>query len=252
MMEKGIKDKKTMLIKTLFLIKQELSPEKFYDFYPYQYGPFSNEIYHDIRRLEDNDIIDKDWDVKVLTESENKEFENVIKDILEKYNTADKIKKYVYTKYPEFVPKSIQKGKGITTIGYEGESIDFFLNKLLQNNIEIVVDVRNNPFSMKFDFIGNKLEKYLINVKIQYIQIKELGVESDKRKDIDIEENRKRLLSNYFDTLKNKEKYIKDLVELGNKQKIGLLCFEKDPIECHRGKISEYIQKNYNLMVENI
>src|SRR3989344_3249440 len=50
--EKGF-DSKTYLVKTLFLLRQKLGFEAVgYDFFPYKYGPFSNEIYSDFNALE--------------------------------------------------------------------------------------------------------------------------------------------------------------------------------------------------------
>ncbi len=46
----------------------------------------------------------------------------------------------------------------VFSIGYEGLTIDSFLNKLIANNIIVVVDVRNNPQSMKYEFSKKSLK----------------------------------------------------------------------------------------------
>ncbi|WP_348602891.1 DUF488 family protein [Bartonella tribocorum] len=38
------------------------------------------------------------------------------------------------------------------TIGYEGKSLENYLNCLLENNIKILCDVRKNPISRKYGF----------------------------------------------------------------------------------------------------
>lgn len=64
---------------------------------------------------------------------------------------------YVYQKYPQYTVKSQlieQKPKksspSFFTIGYEGKDIDQFLNALVSNTIELLIDIRRNPFSMNF------------------------------------------------------------------------------------------------------
>lgn len=51
----------------------------------------------------------------------------------------------------------------VFSIGYEGLTIDSFLNKLIANNITLVVDVRNNPQSMKYGFSKKSFKKYIEN-----------------------------------------------------------------------------------------
>ena len=38
------------------------------------------------------------------------------------------------------------------TIGYEGISLETYLNKLIINDIKLLCDVRKNSLSMKYDF----------------------------------------------------------------------------------------------------
>lgn len=236
---------KKYLMKILFLIKQNYNPEKFYSFYPYKYGPFSIEVYKDIEYLQKEGYINEELKI-FKKEKINVNYEGYVSSLLNKYKTADEITKYVYSNYSDYTPKKIMNSKGIVNIGYEGESIDSFLDKLIQNNVNIVIDVRANPFSMKFDFVGSKLKEYLDKVNIEYVQIKELGIESEKRKG-----DRKKILDNYYKTLETKESYLSNLINLSKTHKIALMCFEKNVDECHRGEISKYLTKK-GLKVEKI
>jgi uncharacterized protein (DUF488 family) len=47
------------------------------------------------------------------------------------------------------------------TIGYEGISLEAYLVRLLKNDVKVLVDVRNNPLSMKFGFSKPSLKKIL-------------------------------------------------------------------------------------------
>jgi len=53
--EIGIEKSKTKFMKLLFLLKQEYGADNylsFYNFFPYKYGPFSNAVYRDLKKLE--------------------------------------------------------------------------------------------------------------------------------------------------------------------------------------------------------
>lgn len=233
------------LMKVLFLIKQEYNPDKFYSFHPYLYGPFSIEVYKDIEYLMNEGYLNQELKV-IKPEKVKINYESYVSSLLKKFKTADEITQYVYSNYSNYIPKEINNSKGIVNVGYEGESIDSFLDKLIQNNVNVLVDVRANPFSMKFDFIGSKLKDYLNKVNIKYIQIKELGIESEDRKG-----DRKQVLNRYYKTLETKESYLQKLINLSKTHKIALMCFEKDVNECHRGEISKYLTKK-GLKVETL
>ena len=60
----------------------------------------------------------------------------------------------------EAVKQNLNTDPALFTIGYEGISLEAYLNKLLKNNVQILIDVRNNPMSMKFGFTKSSLQKY--------------------------------------------------------------------------------------------
>ncbi|MCL7410323.1 MAG: hypothetical protein M8350_00715 [Methanosarcinaceae archaeon] len=62
---------KFMLVKNLFLLYKETNIEyliKFYHFYPYKYGPFSNECYTDLGKLERAGFVVEEGKRLMLTE----------------------------------------------------------------------------------------------------------------------------------------------------------------------------------------
>jgi len=46
------------------------------------------------------------------------------------------------------------------TIGYEGISLEEYFNRLIKNDVKVLVDVRNNPLSMKFGFSKTQLKRF--------------------------------------------------------------------------------------------
>jgi uncharacterized protein (DUF488 family) len=142
----------------------------------------------------------------------------------------------------------------VFSIGYEGLTIDSFLHKLIANNITVVVDVRNNPQSMKYGFSKKSFKQYIENAGIKYIHIPELGIPSAMRKGLGESEappflggvSHKALFKAYESKLlPNHETEIKQLIDLTEQnERIALVCFEADHLFCHRHSLIEHLQKD--------
>jgi uncharacterized protein (DUF488 family) len=52
---------------------------------------------------------------------------------------------------------SVSDEKVLYTIGYKGISVEEYLNKLINNDIKVLCDIRRNPLSMKFGFSKKQL-----------------------------------------------------------------------------------------------
>lgn len=63
----------------------------------------------------------------------------------------------------------------IHTIGYEGKSIEEFVDILVENDVQIVVDVRELPLSRKAGFSKRGLAAALEERGIGYVHMRELG-----------------------------------------------------------------------------
>lgn len=228
---------------------------KFYNFFPYNYGPFSNMSYLDLNSLKSNGFLQENQ--TAVTEKGNellRDFDPSLKEsilgIVSRFNSEKEIMSYVYTNYPSYTVRSKIKGvrkdptRGICTIGYEGRDIDSFLNALIENNVDIVIDIRNNPFSMKFSFTKEKLKGYLEKSGIGYIHMPELGVRSERRKELFTIEDYHKLFEAYRkETLYENQVSLKKIRELSKNSKVALLCFEHDHAMCHRGVVSEELER---------
>jgi len=179
---------------------------------------------------------------------------------------GDKLVKKTYQEFPQFTLRSKIAGRHFTdeelkqrqfafvtdtkpavfSIGYEGLTIDSFLNKLIVNNITLVVDVRNNPRSMKYGFSKKSFKHYIENAGMKYIHIPELGIPSTMRKGLGESVSHKTLFKTYENKLLPKqEAEIKQLIDLTNhNERIALVCFEADHHYCHRHSLIEHLQKN--------
>ena len=113
----------------------------------------------------------------------------------------------------------------VLTIGYGGKMPDLFFEELESMKVDVVVDVRENPFRAFLSAYTKKgLEKCLGD---RYVWIRELG-------------NKSRELP---PTLVDEEEGLRKLRELMKKhRRIVLLCAEKDENRCHRNYIKKLIE----------
>ena len=246
------------IVKGLFLLKEEEHMGdliKFYSFLPYKYGPFSYDCYRDLNTLRENGYITQDEKTVTqkgmeIAQGIDQKTSQKIKNTALRFESVVHMKNYVYKQYPsytvksELVPHEEKKAKfGIFSIGYEGHDIDSFLNILIQNEIDILVDVRKNPFSMNFSFTKGKLSYYLNKVGIKYMHVPELGIKGELRKNLNSEQDYQDLFAMYENvTIKEHSEKIKKIIELGKISRIAIMCFEKDLHHCHRSILSQRIE----------
>ncbi len=252
------------IVKSLFLLREEHHLNEkmpFYHFFPYRFGPFSQLCFDDLRKLRDSNFIDNEETAitkagKAVLNEVGREHNLTIKTMLKSFSNEKKITDYVYQKYPEYTIKSElieQKPRkaepGFFTIGYEKKDIDQFLNALVSNQIDLLIYIRRNPFSMNFIYIKDALMKKLKDVGIDYLHIPELGIESDERKNLNTKDDYEKLFAKYRQNLPIKEVYINRIIELGIIKRIVLLCFEADCNFCHRGEVAKIIKSKSHKVV---
>jgi len=247
------------IVKSLFLLKTEYfldSKIKFYNFFPYKQGPFSQLCFSDLRKLKREGLINADE--RTITDKGStyiKELTSIfggdINHLLGRFSSEKEITSFVYAHYPQYTQKSellprkdsAAPSKGYFTVGYEGRDIDTFLDLLIQNNISMIIDVRRNPFSMNFCYTKKNLQKFLKDAGIEYVHIKELGVASEDRINLRCKEDYEALFSRYRDSLGQKQPYLDKVLKLGKNNRIAILCFEHDSASCHRREIAVYLRK---------
>lgn len=258
--------------KLLFNFCQQ-SKKDHYDFFPHNFGPFSNMSYYDKRILISSGLLKPSDNFQLSTKhSYLKELTPTDKAALLRFKSnmgnlrGDALVKKTYREFPQYTLRSKIADRHFTaeelqqrqfaftpetkpavfSIGYEGLTIDSFLYKLITNGITLVVDVRNNPQSMKYGFSKKSFKHYIENAGMRYIHIPELGIPSSMRKGLGESVSHKTLFKAYETKLLPKqEAAIKQLIDLTNKnERIALVCFEADHNFCHRHSLIEYLQKN--------
>jgi len=125
------------------------------------------------------------------------------------------------------------KGGGIFTIGHSNHPFDFFVNLLKRYDIEILVDIRSNPyskFSPQFDIANIKKEIKYFGVKYLYLG-KELGGKPKGEEFYDSEGK-----INYVHLAESKifREGLQRLEKGLQKYRIAIMCSEENPFNCHR------------------
>ena len=129
------------------------------------------------------------------------------------------------------------------TIGYEGVSLEMYINKLILNDVKVLCDVRKNSYSQKWGFSKATLQDACEKVGIKFIHIPQLGIESNERQELNGLADYKKLFASYeLTTLVENNKYLLELSGIVTTNKrVALTCFEKDVQMCHRGVVASQL-----------
>lgn len=261
---------KLRLQKLLFLFTKKQSKAE-YDFIPYKYGCYSYSANADLVTMVQKGLLVDDSNG--LTKTDNINYLSLVKEADRKllielkktYGafTGTSLIKHTYINYPYFAINSVKAPEILSeleldkinlsrpknnetilyTIGYEGISLEAYINKLIRNDIKVLVDVRRNPLSMKYGFSKTSLKKFCENVDIEYIHLPEVGIESEQRQELNNQDDYDRLFNTYKKN--NLTKTISTQIQIINmlksKKRIALTCFEANICQCHRKHLAESI-----------
>lgn len=134
----------------------------------------------------------------------------------------------------------------IYTIGYEGLTIEQFIKKLKDSNIQQLIDVREIALSRKNGFSKGILEEELKKAGIRYKHYPSLGSPKEIRHQLHQDLDYKKFFEEYKEHIKDNDiqESIKDVEGLSKVRKTVLLCFEKDFKTCHRSIIAQELNKD--------
>jgi len=159
------------------------------------------------------------------------------------------------TKQTLVTRKQSSRKTSFFTIGYEQSTPEYFLELLHENEIAMIVDVRAVPLSRKKGFSKTQLQNLLSESGIQYMHLQTLGAPKQIRDALRETGSWWSYVKGYSRVLAERQTDIEFLTDLATKKRICLLCFERNPKECHRSLIAIEMEKaaaNSELQVQHI
>ena len=130
----------------------------------------------------------------------------------------------------------------IFTIGYEAITMAEFIAALRKAAVERVIDVRALPLSRRPGFSKSPLKVALNEAGIDYVHLKALGTPADGRAAARAgrQEELERI---YAGQLELPEAMVaaQQMLELAAERSSALLCYEREPAECHRSLLLDAV-----------
>ncbi len=138
----------------------------------------------------------------------------------------------------------------ISTIGYEGATIQEFVAVLQRASISIIIDVRDVPLSRKKGFSKNQLAEHLRLHGIQYVHLKGLG-DPKQGREAARAGNVALFLKIFAKHMRSKlaVEALGHAATLVCNHQACLLCFEADYEKCHRMIVAGHLARMTGLKV---
>ncbi|MBD1555109.1 DUF488 family protein [Pseudomonas typographi] len=125
------------------------------------------------------------------------------------------------------------------TAGYEGLTIDSFIERLKKAKVAKVLDVREYPLSRKAGFSKKSFAERLANAGIDYEHIPALGCPKPIRNQYKVDGSWSLYTSGYRAYLGTQHAAVWGVIEQASRQHVCVVCFEADAQYCHRSLIAE-------------
>ncbi len=243
-----------------------------YEFVPYRFGCYSFRLDADKRTLAKYGLLraEEQWALNgnkgymdQLNPRDRQIIVNVVNEVGE-VRGRDLIG-YVYRRYPYYAINSeildeilgptdreiveasrpVPRSARLFTIGYEGKSLERYLNQLIIQTITVLCDIRRNPVSRKYGFSKRQLQGAVEGLGIRYVHLPELGVASYQRKRLHSLMDYRTFFDHYVETtLKQCDGRLAQIVDLiQGFGRVALTCFEADHNYCHRYRVATALQE---------
>lgn len=270
------------IMKLLFMMREETSlaeQRAFYEFLPYKYGPYSFSVDRDLASLREDGAVTEAQSPDGSRWSLNHEHRESIlalyrdlparvrsgvRDVVRFAGSFDdrRFVEHIYSRYPSYtylteldLPHR-ERPVAVTTVytlGYEGVTIDGFLDVLLQNGILRVMDIRSNPVSRVYGYARKTLSRMCEHIGVAYEHLPELGVQSEDRREARSQADYAKLFRQYEDGLVSEHQPEVDraaslMVDVPS----VLICYEADHRSCHRSRLAKVLSERTALPIHHL
>ena len=142
----------------------------------------------------------------------------------------------------------------LLTIGYQQAKPDAVLGELKRAKIDLLVDIRAVAASRRPGFSKRQLAASLDQAGIAYIHLQKLGTPAQGRQaaragDLD---TLWRIYDKHIKTPEAQAALGELLALIKSGKRVCLLCYERDPNECHRSRIAALVKKRTRVKVDDL
>ncbi|MBF0613083.1 MAG: DUF488 domain-containing protein [Magnetococcales bacterium] len=139
------------------------------------------------------------------------------------------------------------------TIGYEGASMEDFLATLCAKKVELLIDVRQRAISRKQGFSARALEQRLQEAGISYHHLVDLGDPKEGRDaakagHMDLFT---RIFQQHLESQAGQDG-LQQAAILVEKYPSCLLCYERDPNQCHRLLVANRLKQSMDIVIDHL
>jgi uncharacterized protein (DUF488 family) len=134
------------------------------------------------------------------------------------------------------------------SLGYEGISLSPFIDRLVAEGVDVLVDIRLNAISRKSGFSKRALENALYAAGIRYVHDPRLGNPKDNRpgyadRGSEGGATARQRFRELLSTPAGIEG-LRDLAKLSEAGTVAVFCYEADERHCHREQVLEALKKS--------
>ena len=129
------------------------------------------------------------------------------------------------------------------TIGYQGRTPEEVFSLFDRHSVPILIDVRELPLSRKNGFSKKSLCNLCLEHELQYMHFRELGSPKHLRGRLRDDGDWTYFKRHFKRHLKGATNCLQDVASLLDTSSIVLLCYEENPLECHRLLVAEGISR---------
>jgi uncharacterized protein (DUF488 family) len=138
----------------------------------------------------------------------------------------------------------------VATVGYQGATVDGFLQALREAGIELLVDVRAVASSRRPGFAKSALAANLHGTGIDYLHLRDLGTPAPGRAAARAGRHAemRRIFRDHLRT-EAAQSALDALADIVRSRRACLLCLEADPTQCHRSLVADALAALVHLRI---
>lgn len=266
----------------LFLFSQEHPTAGLYEFVPCKYGAFSFTAYADRRELVTAGLLadnEASWQLSDGgRHTVGGQYHSMVQSFVSEFGAlhGDALMREAYRRYPYFAIRSeiadrvlgddaetrrrIEEASvcrvhaALLSIGYQGRSLEGYLNEILRAGVSQLCDVRRNPNSRQYGFSKPALDLACQSVGIIYRHIPELGVPVEGRRNLKTQADYDAQYEAFVrEGLPQQQPLLAEIaawVRAGDR--IALTCYDRDPGRSHRRCVAGVLEKDHGIRIPTV